>query len=78
MDVLVGHAVRLAYLGLFPERGPTYDRYKREAGRGFYDSSPHRCANFIAQALHYLSHLNEDSATFSPTLENGPQSEFPT
>lgn len=73
LDVLIGHAVRLAYLDSFLERQQHYDRYKGEAWRAFYDSSPHRCASFIAQALRYLSQLSEDSDTFSPTLEDGPQ-----
>jgi phosphorylase kinase alpha/beta subunit len=55
MDVLIGHAVRLAYLEHFRERGDRYDDYKSQAWDNFYDSSPLRCAQYTAAALKYLT-----------------------
>ncbi len=57
MDVLIGHAVRLAYLEQFRERGDRYNDYKSQAWDDFYDSSPLRCAQYIAAALKYLTQL---------------------
>jgi phosphorylase kinase alpha/beta subunit len=57
MDVLIGHAVRLAYLEQFKERGDRYAEYKSQAWDDFYDSSPLRCAQYIAAALKYLTGL---------------------
>lgn len=57
LDVLIGHAVRLAYLDEFPERSDRYDEYKGEAWRAFYDSSPHHCASYVARSLQYLTQL---------------------
>jgi hypothetical protein len=39
MDVLVGHAVRLAYLGLFPERGSMIAT-KEKQGEAFMTDLP--------------------------------------
>lgn len=60
MDVLIGHAVRLAYLAQFGERGDRYDEYKSQAWDNFYDSSPLRCAQYIAAALKYLTGLGAE------------------
>lgn len=60
MDVLIGHAVRLAYLEQFEERGDRYDEYKSQAWDDFYDSSPLRCAQYIAAALKYLTQLGSE------------------
>jgi phosphorylase kinase alpha/beta subunit len=57
MDVLIGHAVRLAYLEQFKERGDRYDDFKSQAWDDFYDSSPLRCAQYNAAALKYLTQL---------------------
>jgi phosphorylase kinase alpha/beta subunit len=59
MDVLIGHGVRLAFLEQLPEVSDRYDDYKGEAWRTFYDSSPHRCASYIAKALRFLTQLGE-------------------
>lgn len=59
LDVLIGHAVRLAYLEQFPERCDRYDEFKGEAWPAFYDSSPHRCATYIMKALRFLTQLGE-------------------
>jgi phosphorylase kinase alpha/beta subunit len=75
LDVLIGHAVRLAWLDVeFPK--PTvipldrsafdpgnYDLYKASAWSAFYQSSPSICANYIVKSLQFLSQL----ATATPT-----------
>lgn len=60
LDVLIGHAVRLAFLEQNPDLARSYDEHKAEAWRSFYDSSPHCCASFIAKALQYLTQLAEN------------------
>ncbi len=60
MDVLIGHAVRLAYLERFPEQGDRYDERKSQAWSDFYDSSPLRCAQYTAAALRYLTELGAE------------------
>lgn len=57
LDVLIGHAVRLAWLDQYPEHSSTYDKYKASAWRSFYERSPYDCANYIAKALRFLTEL---------------------
>jgi phosphorylase kinase alpha/beta subunit len=59
MDIVIGHAVRLAYLQAHPEREHRYDEFKAEAWSTFYESSPHHCADAVAQALRYLASRGE-------------------
>lgn len=59
LDVLIGHAVRLAYLDQFPEHRDRYDEFKGEAWPAFYDSSPHHCATYVMKALQFLTELGE-------------------
>lgn len=54
LDVLIGHAVRLAYLESCPDRAHRYDEDKPAAWRAFYESSPRACAHSYAMALQYL------------------------
>lgn len=63
MDVLIGHAVRLAYLEQFPERGDRYPEFKSQAWNNFYDSPPLRCAQYTADALRYLTELGTRTET---------------
>jgi phosphorylase kinase alpha/beta subunit len=60
MDVLIGHAVRLAYLERFPARSDRYDEHKSQAWGDFYDSPPLRCAQYTAAALRYLTELGAE------------------
>jgi phosphorylase kinase alpha/beta subunit len=60
LDVLVGHAVRLAWLDQHPEQTAFYDQQKGMAWRSFYETSPYVCATFIAKALRYLSELGQE------------------
>ncbi len=57
LDVLVGHAVRLAWLDQSSQEGKYYDQQKGLAWRSFYETSPFVCANYIAKALRFLMEL---------------------
>jgi phosphorylase kinase alpha/beta subunit len=61
LDVLIGHAVRLAWLADYPDHVTTYDQYKARAWQSFYDRSPYNCANAIAQALRFLMELAQQT-----------------
>jgi phosphorylase kinase alpha/beta subunit len=66
LDVLIGHAVRLAWLD--PDRSKSdrpgaefdpqnYDLYKSQAWTAFYRTSPANCANYLVKSLQFLSQL---------------------
>ncbi|QLE56472.1 glycoside hydrolase family 15 protein [Nostoc sp. TCL26-01] len=55
LDVLIGHAVRLAWLEHHSERGDRYDEDKASAWRSFYNTSPRDCASYILKALRFLT-----------------------
>jgi phosphorylase kinase alpha/beta subunit len=69
LDVLIGHAVRLAWLDIELPKYPTiqldptafdpanYDRYKSFAWSSFYQCSPYICASYIVRSLQFLSQL---------------------
>ncbi len=59
LDVLIGHAVRLAYLEQFPQQAAEYDQRKAAAWRSFYHSSPYACASSIMKALRFLTEFAE-------------------
>ncbi|MCU0547743.1 MAG: glycoside hydrolase family 15 protein [Leptolyngbya sp. Prado105] len=61
MDVLIGHAVRLAWLDKHPQHRDRYDEFKGSAWRSFYETSPYDCASFVAKAMQYLTQLGEAS-----------------
>jgi phosphorylase kinase alpha/beta subunit len=73
MDVLIGHAVRLAWLdpdspkplaaGNLDLREAVYAQYKAQAWSSFYETSPQICASYIVKSLQFLSQLS----TVSPT-----------
>ena len=54
-DVLVGHAVRLAWLETHPDREAAYDEDKAAAWTSFYESSPPTCAAAVVKALRFLT-----------------------
>jgi phosphorylase kinase alpha/beta subunit len=60
LDVLIGHAVRLAWLETHPDHTGAYDRHKGMAWRSFYETSPYICATYIARALRFLAELDQD------------------
>jgi phosphorylase kinase alpha/beta subunit len=68
LDVLIGHAVRLAWLDVDRPKISSqldrsafdpinYDRYKSFAWSAFYQSSPQICANYIVKSLQFLSQI---------------------
>jgi phosphorylase kinase alpha/beta subunit len=59
LDVLIGHAVRLAWLDHYPEHGQRYDDHKAAAWRHFYESTPYDCAAYVVKALRFLITLAE-------------------
>lgn len=63
LDVLIGHAVRLAWLESFPERVDCYDEYKAAAWRSFYNASPRECASYIVKAFRFLTQFGQPNDT---------------
>ena len=61
MDVLVGHAVRIAWLERHPDHAERYSDYKAMAWQSFYQTSPAVCAAAIANALKFLMSLGQSS-----------------
>ncbi len=59
LDVLIGHAVRLAWLERYPERTDRYDEYKAAAWRAFYGTSPTACAGYIVKAFQFLTQVGK-------------------
>jgi phosphorylase kinase alpha/beta subunit len=74
LDVLIGHAVRLAWLDVdLPKAIDTqldpiafvpanYDRYKSFAWSAFYRSSPYTCAKYLVKSFQFLSQLANEGA----------------
>jgi phosphorylase kinase alpha/beta subunit len=60
LDVLIGHAVRLAWLEQHPERGDRYDEDKASAWQYFYNTSPQDCMSYILKALRFLTEFVKD------------------
>ncbi|GAX34719.1 glycoside hydrolase family 15 protein [Nodularia sp. NIES-3585] len=60
LDVLIGHAVRLAWLEQHPERGDRYDEDKASAWRTFYNTSPQDCVNYILKAFRFLTEFVQE------------------
>ncbi len=59
LDVLIGHAVRLAWLSDRSHQPALYDQQKGMAWRSFYETSPYVCASYIAEALRFLTELGQ-------------------
>jgi phosphorylase kinase alpha/beta subunit len=69
LDVLIGHAVRLAWLDIDLPKitlsqldrsafdPANYDRYKSFAWSAFYQSSPQVCADYLVKSLQFLSQI---------------------
>jgi len=55
LDVVIGHAVRLAWLDRHPKRAASYDDDKPDAWASFYQTSPSRCAWYVEASLGYLT-----------------------
>jgi phosphorylase kinase alpha/beta subunit len=55
LDVVIGHAVRVAWLEKNPEAIHYYDEQKATAWRSFYESSPKECADYTLKAFRFLT-----------------------
>jgi phosphorylase kinase alpha/beta subunit len=62
LDVLIGHAVRLAWLERYPGRTASYDQDKAAAWCSFYNTSPSECASFCVKAFRFLTQVGQASA----------------
>jgi phosphorylase kinase alpha/beta subunit len=62
LDVIIGHAVRLAWLERFPEKADKYDESKAAAWRSFYNTSPRECASYIVKAFRFLTQFGQANA----------------
>jgi phosphorylase kinase alpha/beta subunit len=65
LDVLIGHAVRLAWLERYPERANRYDEDKAAAWPLFYNTSPRECASFCVKAFRFLTQVGQASVVKS-------------
>ena len=63
LDVIIGHAVRLAWEKAHPEQATYYDQYRGKAWSEFYLSSPSTVANHVMQALIFLLASDEKEAS---------------
>lgn len=73
MDILVGHAVRLAWLEQHPDQQDTYDQHKGIAWHSFYETPPKPVAGYIAQSFRYLLETGIDELG----LDDEPNSSAP-
>ncbi len=62
LDVLLGHAVRLAYIAHQPDLADAYHDNKADAWQFFYELDPSSSSNFMAQALRFLLVPEEQAA----------------
>ena len=62
-DVIIGHAVRMAYLNQHPHLVEEYHDHKPDAWTHFYQLSPHDSTRFMADAYKFLLAYEPDSAT---------------
>jgi len=74
LDVLIGHAVRLAWLERFPEQEGCYDEHKAAAWRSFYSTSAKECTNSIVKAFRFLTQAEQaaPSAMLQPLTAAAP------
>lgn len=61
VDVLIGHAVRLAWLDIHPEQEASYNESRGRAWASFYASPPHQAANAFMAAFAYLVEQGEEA-----------------
>jgi phosphorylase kinase alpha/beta subunit len=55
LDVIIGHAVRLAWQDQHPDRAGCYDEEKSAAWKFYYETSPQLCGSYIVKALQFLT-----------------------
>lgn len=64
LDAIVGHAVRLAWLGRYPERATRYDDDKATAWHYYYTTSPTECAKAIADSFRFLTQIEQSQESY--------------
>jgi len=69
LDVLIGHAVRIAWLEDQPDRAGQYDAQKEAAWSAFYGRSPKDCAIYTSKALQFLVEIAEAEAAEAAARE---------
>ncbi len=68
LDVLIGHAVRLAWLDMHPEQEGIYNESRGAAWASFYASPPHQAANAFMAAFAYLLEQGSETAPASAEI----------
>ena len=69
-DVIIGHAVRMAFLDSYPTFTTEYHDHKPEAWNHFYALSPNNSTHFIIKALQYLLAFEEEESEQTELLVN--------
>ncbi len=62
LDIIIGHAVRLAYLNHYPEREQHYDADKADAWAAFYELPPQATSGYLVTSFKYLLEARPDYA----------------
>lgn len=65
LDVIIGHAVRQAWLDQHPDHADDYERHKAQAWEAFYLMPPHETASAMMDAFIFL--LSPDNASQTGT-----------
>ncbi|MDZ7704616.1 MAG: glycoside hydrolase family 15 protein [Trueperaceae bacterium] len=63
LDVIIGHAVRLAWLQRNPAQAPDYNQNKANAWAEFYELSPSEAKRQLVDAFRYLLDFGDAAAT---------------
>ncbi len=70
LDVLIGHAVRLAWVDRNADQEQAYAERKAQAWQQFYEMSPYACAGYIVRAFQFLLEMGA-------AAEEGDDAEVP-
>ncbi len=70
LDVVIGHAVRLAWLHEHPGDEGRYDESRADAWQAFYHRSPRAVAHWVGEALDYLLTADLDSASVTEDADD--------
>jgi phosphorylase kinase alpha/beta subunit len=60
LDVIIGHAIRLAYLDSFPERIADYESNKAHAWATFYSRTPSESRRYLVRSFQFLLEIGLD------------------
>lgn len=66
LDVLVGHAVRLAWLADHPTEAGDYETQKALAWQRFYEESPTACQRYVIDAVRFLLSVQPLATSLNP------------